>query len=88
MESPDAIKQSEQKIQDAANDEFENDRKEQLLMDALQGLKEADSCRHTPDSSDLIDWDYKGDEVMCLFRCRCGKTVTEVFKYFDTRISD
>jgi len=83
-----AIKYSEQKIQESLNDELENDRKLQLSMDAKEILQETTICRHTPDSLDIIDWEYRGDEVMCLLRCRCGKAVTEIFKYFETRISD
>ena len=88
MVPSDAIKHSEQKIEENLNDDLENDRKMQLLMDAMEGWQEAVICRHTQDSLDLIDWEYRGDEVMCLLRCRCGKAVTEIFKYFETRISD
>ena len=88
MVPSDAFKHSEQKVQESLNDELENDRKLQLLMDAKEIMQETTICRHTPDSQDIIDWEYRGDEVMCLLRCRCGKAVTEIFKYFETRISD
>ncbi len=88
MVPSDAFKHSEQKVQESLNDELENDRKLQLLMDAKEILQETTICCHTPDSQDIIDWEYRGDEVMCLLRCRCGKAVTEIFKYFETRISD
>ena len=88
MVPSDAIKHSEQKIEEYLNDDLENDRKMQLLMDAMEGWQETVICSHTPDSLELIDWQYRGDEVMCILRCRCGKAVTEIFKYFETRISD
>jgi hypothetical protein len=45
-------------------------------------------CEHTMDSLDFIDWEYNGGQVVCLYRCSCGKKVTEIFNHSQTKISD
>jgi len=45
-------------------------------------------CEHGPDRLDLIDSEYQGDEAIFVFRCNCGKSVTEFFRLTETRVSD
>ena len=40
------------------------------------------------DDLEFWDWEYGGDKVACIFRCGCGKTVTETFTHLDTQISN
>ena len=67
---------------------FEDDRQQELLMDALEGMAEIEPCSHTPDTLEFWDWEYGGDKVTCIFRCGCGKIVKEIFTHLDTRISN
>ena len=76
----DAIKYSEQRIQEFLNNELEYDRKLQLLMDAKEILQEMAICRHSSESLGIIDWEYRGGEDTCILRCRCGKAVPEILK--------
>ena len=85
MESLDTLNYQKQ---EALQAEIEQDRRQELLMDALSGEPETDICFHNPDTLDLIDMEYGEDEVVCLFQCTCGKTVKEIFKHFDTVFSD
>ena len=72
----------------AKADHNEREKEQILLNDVLAFEHETDNCEHTMDSLDFIDWEYRGDKVECLHRCRCGKKVTEIFSYIKTRISD
>lgn len=45
-------------------------------------------CEHGPDQLDLIDSEYRGDAAIFVFRCSCGKSVTEFFIHSETRVSD
>ena len=45
-------------------------------------------CEHSPDRLDLVDSEYRGDGAIFVFRCSCGKSVTEFFRHSETRVSD
>ena len=47
-----------------------------------------DKCEHTPDCLNLVDWEFTGNQVIQILRCNCGKTVTEVYRLSDTKVSD
>jgi hypothetical protein len=66
----------------------ERDRQDEFLLDALGGIPEEEVCFHTPDKLDLIDSEYRGDEIVHIYKCNCGKTVTETFKHWDTKVSE
>ena len=67
--------------------EFDKDRQDEFLSDAIGDIK-ADQCEHTPDLLDHIGWDCRGDEVIHICRCACGKTVTEIFRHSVTEVSE
>ena len=66
---------------------FKKERQEQFLMDSLEGVEEEDFCEHTPDKLDLLDTDYQGDKIIQHFRCRCGKSVKEIYTLRETKVS-
>ncbi len=44
-------------------------------------------CGHTPDNLDLLDWEASGDTVTHLYRCKCGKNVSEFFTFSERYIN-
>ena len=67
--------------------EFDKDRQDEFLSDAIGDIK-ADQCEHTPDLWHQIDHIDDGDQIINVYKCKCGKTVEEIFALSGTRVSE
>ena len=67
--------------------EFDKDRQDEFLLDAIGDIK-VDQCEHTPDLWQKIDHIDDGDQIVNVYKCKCGKTVEEIFALSDTRVSE
>ena len=68
-------------------DEFIKERQEIYLMDALEGIGQIDVCEHTPDKLTWLDTDYQGNRIIQHFRCKCGKSVKDIYALLETKVS-
>ena len=84
----DQLLAKQKKVAEDLEFDLEEDHRQEQLRDAIEGAQETNACDHCLDSLDLLGWDYRGDQLDCVYRCSCGKTVTEIFTHFETRISD
>jgi len=89
MDELPAIK-PEPKIHTDDDFDAEQDKKDEYLFDELSPLIDTirAECEHTPDILDLIDMDYRCDEVICRLKCQCGKTIEERFTHHHTNVCE
>ena len=56
------------------------DRKDELLLDALEGEIKHPECFHTPDMLETMDLQDCGDEIIRASKCHCcGEIIKEIF---------
>ena len=65
---------------------FEHDRHQDFIEDALEGIRETDECLHLPDKLDFVESIYKGESIVHVFRCTCGKKIVETFGLSERRV--
>ena len=70
----------------AKNIKFEHDRHKDFIEDALEGIGKYDECLHLPDKLDFIESIYKGESIVHVFRCNCGKKIIETFGLSERKV--